>query len=44
MQVNYDFYENLTPQKVDELVGELKKDGLPGSGSYSWSLGSGRDH
>ena len=25
MQVNYEYYENLTPEKVDELIGELKK-------------------
>ena len=25
MQVNYDYYENLTPGKVDELIEELKK-------------------
>lgn len=25
MQVNYDYYENLTPEKVDELIEELKK-------------------
>jgi len=27
MQVNYDFYENLTPERVDRLIAELKKDG-----------------
>jgi NADH-quinone oxidoreductase subunit E len=25
MQVNYDYYENLTPEKVDEVIEELKK-------------------
>jgi NADH-quinone oxidoreductase subunit E len=25
MQVNYDFYENLTPEKFDSLIDELKK-------------------
>jgi NADH-quinone oxidoreductase subunit E len=25
MQVNYDYYENLTPEKVDELIEQLKK-------------------
>jgi len=25
MQVNYDFYENLTPEKIDALIEELKK-------------------
>ena len=25
MQVNYDFYENLTPEKFDALIDELKK-------------------
>ena len=25
VQVNYEYYENLTPEKVDELIGELKK-------------------
>jgi NADH-quinone oxidoreductase subunit E len=25
MQVNYDYYESLTPEKVDELIEELKK-------------------
>ena len=24
MQVNYDFYENLTPEKIDALIDELK--------------------
>ncbi len=24
MQVNYDFYENLTPEKIDRLISELK--------------------
>ena len=27
MQVNYDYYENLTPEKVDALIEELKKSG-----------------
>ncbi len=27
MQVNYDYYENLTPEKVDALIGKLKKQG-----------------
>ncbi len=26
MQVNYDFYENLTPEKVDEILGRLKSE------------------
>jgi len=25
VQVNYDYYENLTPEKIDELIEELKK-------------------
>ena len=25
MQVNYDYYENLTPEKIDALIEELKK-------------------
>jgi NADH-quinone oxidoreductase subunit E len=25
MQVNYEYYENLTPEKVDELIEQLKK-------------------
>ena len=25
MQVNYDFHENLTPGKIDELIDGLKK-------------------
>ncbi len=25
MQVNYDFYENLTPAKIDEVINEYKK-------------------
>lgn len=41
MQVNYDFYENLTPQKIDELIEDLKKDGAHGQPSYSWSLSNG---
>ena len=41
MQVNYDFYENLTPEKIDHLIEDLKKDGAPGQRTYSWSLGSG---
>jgi NADH-quinone oxidoreductase subunit E len=40
MQVNYDFYENLTPQKIDELIQELRKDGS-GQRSYAWSLNQG---
>jgi NADH-quinone oxidoreductase subunit E len=32
MQVNYDYYENLTPEKVDELIEELKKK-EPGPGT-----------
>jgi NADH:ubiquinone oxidoreductase subunit E len=24
MQVNYDFYENLTPEKIDKLIETLK--------------------
>ncbi|HEV2425368.1 MAG TPA: NAD(P)H-dependent oxidoreductase subunit E [Terriglobia bacterium] len=27
MQVNYDFYENLTPERVDRLIEELKANG-----------------
>jgi NADH-quinone oxidoreductase subunit E len=27
MQVNYDFYENLTPQRVDALIEQLKTNG-----------------
>ncbi len=27
MQVNYDYYENLTPQKIDALIEHLRKDG-----------------
>jgi NADH-quinone oxidoreductase subunit E len=27
MQVNYDFYENLTPAKIDTLIEKLKKNG-----------------
>ena len=30
MQVNYDFYENLTPERVDRLIEELKQSG-PGA-------------
>jgi NADH-quinone oxidoreductase subunit E len=26
MQVNYDYYENLTPEKIDALIAELKKE------------------
>jgi len=33
MQLNYDFYENLTPQKIDQLIEDLKKDGAAGRGS-----------
>jgi NADH-quinone oxidoreductase subunit E len=33
MQLNYDFYENLTPQKIDELIQELGKDGAQGQRS-----------
>jgi NADH-quinone oxidoreductase subunit E len=29
MQVNYDFYENLTTEKVDALIEKLKKNGTP---------------
>jgi NADH-quinone oxidoreductase subunit E len=29
MQVNYDFYENLTPEKVDALIEQLKANGQP---------------
>jgi len=29
MQVNYDFYENLTPERVDRLIEELKANGRP---------------
>lgn len=44
MQVNYDFYENLTPQKIDELMEDLKKDGAHGQRSYSWSLDGSAEH
>lgn len=27
MQVNYDFYENLTPERIDRLIEELKANG-----------------
>ena len=27
MQVNYDYYENLTPEKIDKLIEKLKKNG-----------------
>ena len=27
MQVNYDYYEDLTPQKVDKLIEQLKNGG-----------------
>ena len=27
LQVNYDYYENLTPDKIDELIEKLKKNG-----------------
>jgi NADH-quinone oxidoreductase subunit E len=27
MQVNYDYYENLTPQKIDKLIERLKSNG-----------------
>jgi len=27
MQVNYDYYENLTPEEIDRLIAELKKKG-----------------
>jgi NADH:ubiquinone oxidoreductase subunit E len=27
MQINQDFYENLTPQKVDKILEELKAKG-----------------
>ncbi len=27
MQVNYDFYENLTPEKIDALIEKLQKNG-----------------
>jgi NADH-quinone oxidoreductase subunit E len=30
MQVNYDFYENLTPAKVDELIAKLRGNGKSG--------------
>jgi NADH-quinone oxidoreductase subunit E len=30
MQVNYDFYENLTPQKIDALLEKLRKTGKDG--------------
>ncbi|HEV3276371.1 MAG TPA: NAD(P)H-dependent oxidoreductase subunit E [Terriglobia bacterium] len=29
MQVNYDFYENLTPERVDRLIAELRANGKP---------------
>jgi NADH:ubiquinone oxidoreductase subunit E len=27
MQVNYDFYEDLTPEKIDALLEKLRKNG-----------------
>jgi len=27
MQVNYDYYENLTPEKVDALIDALRREG-----------------
>jgi NADH-quinone oxidoreductase subunit E len=30
MQVNYDFYENLTPQRIDALLEKLRKTGKDG--------------
>jgi NADH-quinone oxidoreductase subunit E len=30
MQVNYEFYENLTPEKVDALIEELRSNGRKG--------------
>jgi NADH-quinone oxidoreductase subunit E len=39
MQVNYDFYENLTPERVDRLIEELK--GNTGLGTRGWGLGQG---
>jgi hypothetical protein len=33
MQVNYDFYEDLTPEKVDVLLERLRR---------QWAVGSGR--
>jgi NADH-quinone oxidoreductase subunit E len=30
MQVNYDFYENLTPAKIDKLIEKLRKNGKDG--------------
>ena len=27
MQINYDYYENLTPEEIDRLIDELKKKG-----------------
>jgi NADH-quinone oxidoreductase subunit E len=30
MQVNYDFYENLTPAKIDSLIEELRSNGRKG--------------
>jgi NADH-quinone oxidoreductase subunit E len=29
MQVNYDFYENLTPEKIDALIKKLERNGAP---------------
>jgi NADH-quinone oxidoreductase subunit E len=27
MQINYDYYENLTPEKIDALIEQLRKNG-----------------
>jgi len=29
MQVNYDFYENLTPERIDALIAKLRANGKP---------------
>lgn len=39
MQVNYDFYENLTPAKIDRLIEELKQN--TGLGTRDSRLGQG---
>lgn len=38
MQVNYDFYENLTPARIDRLIEELRSTGL---GTRNSGLGHG---
>jgi len=38
MQVNYDFYENLTPARIDRLIEELRSTGL-GTGDPGFARG-----